>query len=82
VTLMTRRHAAGHKSLVGADEVELSLAGISRGDFARFSGSVDGSPEMIVDVTLIPVRADEPSQPVPHRANDLHLERPPKNKVR
>ena len=82
VTLVTRRHTAGHESLVGADEVELTLKGISKGDFACCSGPVAGSPEMMVDVTLIPVRPDEVKAPIAYSAEDFHLERLPQNKTR
>jgi hypothetical protein len=54
-TVITRR-TAGH-GLVGADEVELSLEGTSKSDFAHCSGLIDGASDIKVEVTLIPVRS-------------------------
>jgi hypothetical protein len=82
VTMTTRRHTAGHESLVGADEVELTLSGISKGDFACCSGLVDGSADMKVDVTLIPIQPDEVKEPVVYAAEDLRPERLPQLKSR
>jgi hypothetical protein len=81
-TLTTRRHTAGHESLVGTDEVRLTLSGISKGDFACCSGSVDGSAGMKVDVTLILVRSDEVKEPIVYRAEDFRPERLPQIKLR
>jgi hypothetical protein len=59
--LSTRRRLLGPESVVGADEVDLTLAGRSKGAFAACSGSVDTSPDIKVEVMLFPVRADEPT---------------------
>ena len=79
--LRTRRHTAGPETLVGADEVEIALKGSSKGELAYCSGAVAGSPEMKVDVTLIPMRPAEVKTPI-YRAEDLHPERLPQIKTR
>lgn len=79
--LRTRRHTAGPETMVGADEVEITLQGSSKGEIAYCSGSVAGSPEMKVDVTLIPMRPAEVRTPI-HGAEDLHPERLPQIKTR
>jgi hypothetical protein len=79
--LKTRRHTAGPETMVGADEVEITLQGSSKGELAYCSGSVAGSPEMKVDVTLILMRPAEVRTPI-HRAEDLHPERLPHIKTR
>jgi hypothetical protein len=81
--LSSRRHLAGHECLMGADEVELTLAGgLKRGGFAACTGSVDTSPGVNIDVTLFPVRADEVKQPTVYTAADFRLERLPEVKTR
>ena len=79
--LKTRRHTAGPETMVGADEVEITLQGSSKGELAYCSGSVAGSPEMKVDVTLILMRPAEVRTPI-YRAEDLHPERLPHIKTR
>lgn len=81
-TISTRRHTAGHESLLGSDEVELALTGFSKGKFARCSGPVVGVPEMVVEITLIPVRPEEARPPIIYTAADFHLERLPEIKAR
>ena len=80
--LRTWRHTAGHDSLLGADEVELTLEGISHGEIAMCSGCFDGSAEIVVDVTLIRVRDEEPTRQPAYRPEDFHPERLPKGKIR
>jgi hypothetical protein len=72
----TQRHTAGSETLVGADEVEITLQGSSKGEFAYSSGSIAGSPEMRVEVTLFPMRPTEGRKPI-YRAEDFHPERLP-----
>ena len=79
--LRTRRHTTGPETLVGADEVEITLQGSSKGELAYCSGAVAGSPEMTVDVTLIPMRPADVKTPI-YRAEDLHPERLPQIKTR
>jgi hypothetical protein len=79
--LKTRRHTAGSETLVGADEVEITLQGNSKGELAYCSGSVAGSPEMKVDVTLILQRPAEMRAPI-YGAEDFHPERLPQIKTR
>ena len=79
-TLSTRRHTAGHESLVGADDVKLTLAGFSRRDFAWCSGPVIGVPGMTVDVTLIPVKPEAVRPPIVYTPDDFHIERLPQIK--
>jgi hypothetical protein len=80
--LTTRRYAPGHESLVGADEVELSLDGMSKGDFACCSGSTVSPPYIKVDITLIPMRSQDIKPRVVYRAEAFHPERLPGAKTR
>jgi hypothetical protein len=80
--LRTRRHTAGHDSLLGADEAELTLEGVSHGRVAMCSGCFDGSLEIVLEVTLIRVQAEEPKKPFAYRPEDFHPERLPKGDVR
>jgi hypothetical protein len=82
VRLHTRRHAAGHDSLLGADEAELTLEGVSHGQVAMCSGCFDGSSDIVLEVTLIRVQAEEPKKPFVHRPEDFHPERLPKGAAR
>jgi hypothetical protein len=82
VKLRTHRHSAGHDSLLGRDEVELALEGVSHGQVAMCSACFDGSTEIVLEVTLIRVQADEPTRPLPYRPEDLHPERLPKGNIR
>jgi hypothetical protein len=82
VTIKTRRHARGHDSLVGGDEVELTLNGISRGDFACCSGLVAGSSDTKIDVTLIRVKPEGVKAPIVYTPEDFHPERLPAVKTR
>lgn len=82
VRVVTRRHTKGHDSLVGGDEVELTLQGISKGDFACCSGLVDGTSDVKVDVTLIPVRPEDVKAPIVRTAGDFHPERLPQIRAR
>ena len=43
--LRTRRHTAGPETLVGADEVEITLQGSSKDELAYCSGSVPDHPK-------------------------------------
>jgi hypothetical protein len=80
--LCTRRHTAGHDSLLGADEAALTLEGVSHGQVAMCSCCLDGSPEIVLEVTLIRVQAEEPQKPFAYRPEDFHPERLPKGSVR
>jgi hypothetical protein len=80
--LRTWRHTAGHDGLLGRDEVELALDGVSHGQVAMCSGCFDGSSEIVLEVTLIRVQAEEPAKPSAHRADDFHPERSPKGNIR
>lgn len=55
-TLFTRRHSAGHASLFGVDEVELTLEGQSKGMTASCSGIAAQAPELPFQATLIRVQ--------------------------
>lgn len=79
--LKTRRHTTGPETLVGTDDVEITLHGSSKGEFAYCSGSIAGSPEIKVDITLIPMRPAETRTPI-YRAEDFHPERLPQIKPR
>jgi hypothetical protein len=80
--IRTRRHTAGHDSLLGIDEAELSLEGVSHGQVAMCSGGFEGSSEIVVEVTLIQVQAEEPKKPPAYRPEDFHPERLPTANVR
>ena len=80
--LRTWRHTAGHEGLLGADEVELVLDGVSHGKVAMCSGCFDGCSEIAIEVTLIRVQDEEPQKPPAYRPGDFHPERLPKGGVR
>ena len=61
-TVRTRRHAAGHSTVFGIDEVELKLVGISNGKIATCSGTVEELPGMAFEATLI-LSQDQPPAP-------------------
>ena len=82
VRLRTRRHTAGHDSLLGTDDVELTLEGVSHGQVAMCSGCLDGSSEIAIEVTLIRVQTEEPKEPSACRPEDFHPERLPKGGAR
>ena len=82
VKLRTWRHTAGHGSLLGGDEAELALQGVSHGQVAMCSGCFDGSSEIVIEVTLIRVQAEERQKPFAHRPEDFRPERLPKGSVR
>ena len=76
--LLTQRRLAHHESLVGIDEVELTLAGAFKvGGFAACTGLVHASPATKVDLTLFPAQLDEVKPPIAYTTNDFHLERLP-----
>ena len=79
--LRTTRHTAGPQTLVGADDVEITLHGSSKGEFAYCSGSIAGSPEMTLDITLIPMRPAEIRTPI-YKAEDFHPEKLPQIRKR
>jgi len=62
--------------------VELALEGVSHGQVATCSGCFDGSSEVVLEVTLIRVQAEEPTKPSADRPEDFHPERLPKGDVR
>jgi hypothetical protein len=80
--LRTRRHTAGQDSLLGEDDMELSLEGVSHGQVAMCSGGFAGSSEIVLEVTLIQVQAEEPKKPLAYRPEDFRPERLPKGNVR
>jgi hypothetical protein len=65
--LMTRRHAAGHPSVFGIDEVELRLAGKSTGVTASCAGTATQAPDVPFQATLIRVQTPQPSAS-PHKS--------------
>jgi hypothetical protein len=80
--LCTRRHTAGHDSLLGADEAALTLEGVSHGRVAMCSGCFEGFSEVVIEVTLIRVQVEELQKPFAYRREDFHPERLPKGNVR
>ncbi len=80
--LHARRHTAGHDALLGDDDAELTLEGVSHGQVAMCSGCLNGSAEIVIEVTLIRVQAEEPKKPPAYRPEDFHPERLPKEDVR
>ena len=80
--LRTWRHTAGHDGLLGTDEAELTLEGVSHGQVAMCSGCFDGSSEIVIEVTLIRVQAEELQKPFAHRPEDFRPERLPKGNGR
>jgi hypothetical protein len=81
-TLRTWRHAAGQEALLGMDEAELTLEGVSHGQVAMCSGCSAGTSEIVLEVTLIRVQAEQPKEPPAYRPGDFHPERLPKGNVR
>jgi hypothetical protein len=81
-TVRTWRHAPGQQGLLGMDEAELTLEGVSHGKVAMCSGCFDGTSEIVLEVTLIRVQAEEPKEPLPFRPEDFRPERLPKGNVR
>jgi hypothetical protein len=77
VNLRTWRHSAGHHSLLGADDAELVLEGTAHGGIASCAGPIDDTGALL-EVTLIPVRAESPREPDAYRPEDFHPERLPK----
>jgi hypothetical protein len=65
--LSTKRHAAGHPSMFGIDEVELKFTGKSMGVTACCSGTAKQAPELPVQVTLIRVQTPSPASSAPVR---------------
>src|SRR5215813_11760855 len=47
--LRTWRHAAGQEGLLGMDDAELTLEGVSHGQVAMCSGCFDGSTEVVLE---------------------------------
>jgi hypothetical protein len=66
IVVRTRRHTAGHPSIFGVDEFELRLEGTVLGKTVVCRGTADVAPDVIVEVTLIPCKAEPASvQPPP-----------------
>jgi hypothetical protein len=61
-TITTRRHAAGHPTVFGIDELELKLVGTSNGTIATCSGTAKEVPGMAFEATLI-LSQDQPPAP-------------------
>jgi len=53
-TITTKRHTAGQASLLGVDDAELKLEGVSNGAIATCLATADVAPGVVVEVTLIP----------------------------
>jgi hypothetical protein len=66
VVMRSRRHTAGHATIFGVDEFELKLEGTVLGNTVVCSGTADVAPGVIVEVTLIPCKA-EPTAVKPSR---------------
>ena len=66
VVMRSRRHTAGHATIFGVDEFELKLEGTVLGSTVVCSGTADVAPGVIVEVTLIPCKA-EPTAVKPPR---------------
>jgi hypothetical protein len=58
VVVRTRRHSPGQPSIFGVDEFELRLEGKVLGNTVVCSGTADVAPGVIVEVTLIPCKAE------------------------
>jgi hypothetical protein len=80
--LRTWRHAPGQDGLLGMDDAELTLEGVSHGQVAMCAGCFEGTTEVVLEVTLIRVQAEESKEPPAYRAEDFHPERLPKGNVR
>lgn len=52
-TLTTSRHAPGHPTVFGVDEVEVTLNGRCSGTVASCSGAAKQAPDLLFEVTLI-----------------------------
>ena len=70
IVVKTRRHSAGQASIYGVDEFEMRLEGAVLGKTVVCRGTADVAPSVMVEVTLIPCKAEptpvEPP-PVPRR---------------
>jgi len=68
IAVKTRRHSAGQASIFGVDEFEMRLEGTVLGKTVVCSGTADVAPGVMVEVTLIPCKAEPMSvepPPVP-----------------
>jgi hypothetical protein len=77
VVVRTRRHSPGQASIFGVDEFELTLEGTVLGNTVACSGTADVAPDVIVEVTLIPCKA-EPVDVEPPPVPRLDASRLPK----
>lgn len=77
VVVRTRRHSPGQASIFGVDEFELTLEGTVLGKTVACSGTADVAPDVIVEVTLIPCKA-EPVDVEPPPVPKLDASRLPK----
>ncbi len=77
VVVRTRRHSPGQASIFGVDEFELTLEGTVLGKTVACSGTADVAPDVIVEVTLIPCKA-EPVDVEPPPVPRLDASRLPK----
>jgi hypothetical protein len=66
VVMRSRRHSAGHATIFGVDEFELKLEGKVLGNTVLCSGTADVAPGVMIEVTLIPCKA-EPTAVKPPR---------------
>jgi hypothetical protein len=58
VVVRTRRHSAGQPSIFGVDEFELRLEGTVLGKTVLCRGTADVAPGVMIEVTLIPCKAE------------------------
>lgn len=77
VVVRTRRHSPGQPSIFGVDEFELTLKGTVLGQTVTCSGTADVAPGVLVEVTLIPCKA-EPTAVEPPPVPKLDASRLPK----
>jgi len=77
VVMRTRRHSPGQPSIFGVDEFEMKLQGRVLGKTVVCSGTADVAPDVIVEVTLIPCKA-EPADLAPPPTPKLDASRLPK----
>jgi hypothetical protein len=82
VTVSTCRWAAGHESLLGNDDVEITLSGTAKPELVTCSGSLGESPETKIQVILLPVRDDPQKPEMTPKPEDYRPERLPKSKRR
>ncbi|WFU20439.1 hypothetical protein [Bradyrhizobium sp. CB3481] len=67
--ITTKRHTEGHATVFGADELTMKLEGTCDGKIARYVGTAEQVPGVLLEGTLIlseqSVTAPEPTAPPP-----------------